>query len=245
MLFSGYIDMRQQPLKELPPALDFVTSRGEGLLTLEALLFARGTRREDLMSSLTGSVNILLEQGVLKKSNVLIKILDSLSLQRIVEKRPAHLSKDGIYFEKIGAHIDLEKGMARSKDVAMRSPVFNAAAAGEADLRTGSIKAEIGVQPLGTLDFLISSLPVAGYLLTGDQKALYVEYFKVNGPLSDPKVEHMALKSLGNGTVGFLSRLFLTPKRIYDSMAEAARDFDGNGYPVPDEHLDPRSDVGR
>ncbi|MCD6305130.1 MAG: AsmA-like C-terminal domain-containing protein, partial [Deltaproteobacteria bacterium] len=186
-----------------------------------------------------------LEQGIVKKSNILITVLDSLSLQRIVEKRPAHLSKKGIYFQKIGAHVDLEKGVARSKDVVMRSPVFNAAATGEMDLRTKTIKAEIGVQPLGTLDFLISNLPVAGYLLTGDQEALFVEYFKVNGPVSDPKVEHMSLKSLGNGTVGFLSRLFLAPKRIYDRMVEAARDFDGNGYPAPDEHLDPRNDVGR
>lgn len=244
-LFSWYIDMIQQPLQELPPAFDFITSRGEGLVTLEAFLFARGTRREELISSLTGSVNILLEQGIVKKSNILITVLDSLSLQRIVEKRPAHLSKKGIYFQKIGAHVDLEKGVARSKDVVMRSPVFNAAATGEMDLRTKIIKAEIGVQPLGTLDFLISNLPVAGYLLTGDQEALFVEYFKVNGPVSDPKVEHMSLKSLGNGTVGFLSRLFLAPKRIYDRMVEAARDFDGNGYPAPDEHLDPRNDVGR
>jgi hypothetical protein len=244
MLFSGYVDMTRQPLGELPPSLDFITSRGDGLLTMEALLFAKGSNRETLVSSLTGTVNVLVDQGVLKKSHIFIKILDFLSLQRMFEVRPADLSKEGIYFESIGAHIDLEKGLATSEDVVMRSPVFNAAATGKADLCTGRVNGEIGVQPFGTLDFLISSVPVAGYLLTGDQKSLYVEYFKVNGPLSDPDVQYIPLKSLGNGTAGFVSRLLLTPKRIYDSISDAARDFEGNGYPLPDGHLNPKNDMG-
>ncbi|MFO7600690.1 MAG: hypothetical protein R6X27_12905, partial [Candidatus Desulfacyla sp.] len=93
-------------------------------------------------------------------------------------------------------------------------------------------------------DFLVSKVPVAGYLLTGDQKSLYVEYFKVQGPFSDPDVRYIPLKSLGNGTFGVLTRLLLTPKRIYESISDAARDFEGDGYPLPDEHLDPKNDMG-
>jgi len=244
MLFSGYIDMTGQPLGELPRPLDFITSRADGSLTMEALLFAKGNNRENLLSSLTGSVNVLAEEGVLKKSHVFIKILDFLSLQRMFEGRPSHLPKGGIYFESIGAHIDLDKGLASTEGVTMRSPVFNAAAMGEANLCTATVNAEIGIQPLGTIDFLVSKIPVAGYLLTGDKKSLYVDYFKVDGPLSDPNVRYIPLKSLGNGTVGFLTRLILFPKRIYKSISDAARDFEGDGYPLPDEHLDPKKDMG-
>jgi hypothetical protein len=244
MLFSGYIDMTRQPLGELPPSLDFITSRADGLLTMEALLFARGSNKKALVSSLSGNMNVLLDQGVLKKSNIFIKILDFLSLQRIFETRPSHLSKEGIYFESIGAQFDLDKGIAKSEDITMRGPAFNAAALGEANLSTARVNAEIGIQPFGTIDFLISKVPVAGYLLTGDQKSIYVEYFKVDGPLSDPEVQYIPLKSLGSGTFGFVTRLLLTPKRIYKSFSDAARDFEGDGYPVPDEHLDPKKDMG-
>ncbi|MDQ1335989.1 MAG: AsmA 2 protein [Thermodesulfobacteriota bacterium] len=244
MLFSGYIDMTRQPLGELPPSLDFISSRAEGMLTLEALLFAKGGNRENLVSSLTGSVNVLLDQCVLKKSNVFIKILDFLSLQGMFEGRPPHLSKEGIYFESIGAQFDLHKGIAKTEDVTMRGPAFNAAAMGEANLSTARVNGEIGIQPLGTIDFLISKVPVAGYLLTGDKKSLYGEYFKIDGPLSDPDVRYMPLKSLGNGTVGFLTRLLLTPKRMYKSISDAARDFEGKGYPLPDEHLKTENDMG-
>ncbi len=244
MLFSGYIDITRQPLMELPPALEFIKSRAEGILTVEALLFAKGSNREDLISSLTGSVNVLVEQGVLKKSHVFIKILDFMSLQRMFEGRPSDLSKEGLYFESIGAHIDLDKGLAKAEDVTMRSPVFNAAAMGETNLCTARVNGEIGIQPLGLIDSLVSNVPIAGYLLTGDKKALYVDYFKVEGALSDPDVRYIPLKSLGNGTVGFLTRLLLSPTRIYKSISDAARDFEGKGYPIPDEHLKPQNDMG-
>jgi len=244
MLFSGYIDMTDQPLGQLPPSLDFITSRADGMLTMEALLFAKGNNREHLVSSLSGSVNVLAKQGVLKKSHIFIKILDFMSLQRVFEGRPSHLPKEGIYFETIAGHIDLNKGLAKTEDVTMHSPVFNAAVVGEANLCTARVNAEIGIQPLGTIDFLVSKIPVAGYLLTGDRKSLYVDYFKVDGPISDPNVGYIPLKSLGNGTVGFLTRLLFFPKKVYKSISDAARDFEGNGYPLPDEHLDPRKDMG-
>lgn len=236
--------MTRQPLGELPASLDFITSRADGLLTLEALLFAKGPSSESLLSSLTGNANVLVDQGVLKKSSVFIKILDFLSLQRIFEARPTHLSKEGIYFDSIGGQFDLEKGIAKTEDVVMRGPAFNAAAKGEADLSAARLNAEIGIQPLGTIDFLVSKVPVAGYLLTGDDKSLYSEYFKVDGPFSDPNVHYIPLKSLGSGTFGFVTRLLLTPKRIYKSFSDAARDFEGTGYPVPDEHLDRKRDMG-
>ncbi len=244
MLFSGYLDITKQPLGELPPALNFITSRTEGQLTLEALLFAKGTGKKNLLSNLSGSVNILLEQGVLKKSHVLFKILEFMSLQRMFEKRPSGLSKEGLYFESIGARVDLKNGLARGTDVSMRSPVFNAAAVGKANLNTATVDAEIGIQPLGTLDALVSSVPVAGYLLTGDRKALYVDYFKVDGSLSDPNVQYIPLKSLGNGTVGFLTRVLLSPQRVFKRISDAVEEFEGNGYPIPDEHLKPEKDMG-
>ena len=48
-------------------------------LTMETLLFARGNTKKELLKSLTGSTNILLEQGVVRRSNIFIKILDNLS----------------------------------------------------------------------------------------------------------------------------------------------------------------------
>ncbi len=243
MLFTSYLEMDRQPLEDLPTPLAFVKNRLEGKLTLEALLFARGNTKQELLSSLTGSANVLLEQGVVRKSNVFIKILDNMTLTRVFETRPENLSEDGLYFNRIGGHLDIHKGIAKADNLAMESPVFNAVAEGQADLRTGTIDAEIGVHPLTTADLLVSKIPLLGYLLSGDDNTVVAEYFQVDGKMSDPNVQYMAFKSMSNGTYSFFKRLFLSPQRLFQNISEAADDFERKGLPLPDKSLQPEYDM--
>ncbi len=242
-LFTSYLEMDRQPLEDLPTPLAFVKNRLEGKLTLEALLFARGNTKKELLSSLTGSANVILEQGVVRKSNVFIKILDNMSLTRAFETRPENLSKDGLYFNRIGGRFDIDKGIAKARNLTMESPVFNAVAEGRADLRTGMMDAEIGVHPLTTADLLVNQIPVLGYLLRGDDNTLVAEYFQVDGKMSDPNVEYMAFKSMSHGTYSFFKRLFLSPQRLFQNISEAASDFERKGLPLPDKSLQPEYDM--
>ena len=245
MLFTSYLEMDQQPLGDLPTPLAFVKNRLEGRLTMESLLFARGNTKKEMLSSLTGSVNVLLEQGVVRKSNVFIKILDNMSLTRAFETRPENLSKDGLYFNRIEGHLDIDKGIAKAGNLTMESPVFNAVAEGRADLRTGMMDAEIGVHPLTTADLLVNQIPVLGYLLRGDDNTLVAEYFQVDGKMSDPNVEYMAFKSMSHGTYSFFKRLFLSPQRLFQNISEAAGDFESKGLPLPDKSLQPEYDMAK
>ena len=242
-LFTGYLEMNRQPLEDLPSPLAFVKDRLEGTLTLESLLFAKGNTKEELLKSLTGSANVLLEKGVVRKSNVFIKILDSMSLTRVFEKRPEKLSKDGLYFSRIAGHMDIDNGVAKADNLTMESPVFNAVAEGQANLYTGVMDAEIGVHPLTTADLLVSKIPILGYLLSGDDNTIMAEYFKVNGKMSDPAVQYMAFKSMSNGTYSFFKRLFLSPQRLFQNISDAADDFDRRGLPLPDETFQPEHDM--
>ena len=243
MLFTSYLEMDRQPLEDLPTPLAFIKNRLEGTLTLEALLFAKGNTKKELLKSLTGSANILLEQGIVRKSNVFIKILDNMSLTRVFETRPENLSEDGLYFNRIEGHLDIHKGIAKVDNLAMESPVFNAVAEGQADLSSGTMDAEIGVHPLTTADLLISKIPVLGYLLSGDDNTMVAEYFQVDGKMSDPNVEYMAFKSMSNGTYSFFKRLFLSPQRLFQNISEAADDFERKGLPLPDKSLQPEYDM--
>ncbi|HKI48650.1 MAG TPA: AsmA-like C-terminal domain-containing protein, partial [Desulfobacteria bacterium] len=223
--------------------LAFVKNRLEGNLTLESLLFAKGNTKEELLKSLTGSANVLLEKGVVRKSNVFIKILDSMSLTRVFETRPEKLSKDGLYFSRIAGHLDIDKGVAKAENLTMESPVFNAVAEGEANLCTGVIDAEVGVHPLTTADLLVSKIPILGYLLSGDDNTVVAEYFKVDGKMSNPTVQYMAFKSMSNGTYSFFKRLFLSPQRLFQNISDAADDFDRRGLPLPSETFQPEHDM--
>ena len=243
ILFTSYLEMKKQPLEDLPSPLAFVKDRIEGSLTMESLLYAKGNTKKELLSSLTGSTNILLEKGVIRRSNIFIKVLDFMSLTGAFETRPAGLPKDGLYFSRISGHLDIDKGIAKVDNLAMESPVFNAVAEGETNLATGLMDAEIGIQPLTTADFLVSKIPIIGYLLKGDDDTLTAEYFKVDGKMSDPNVQYMAFKSMSNGTYSFFKRLLLSPQRLFQNISEAAGDFESKGLPLPYRSLQPEFDM--
>ena len=53
-----------------------------------------------------------------------------------------------------------------------------------------------------------------------------------------------ASDGLCNSTIGFVKRLFLSPKRLFKSISEAAEEFEGSGLPLPDEEFKPENDMG-
>ncbi|MFP4086631.1 MAG: AsmA-like C-terminal domain-containing protein [Desulfobacteraceae bacterium] len=242
---STYVNLTRIPIKRLPQVLTPVKEYMEGDLSLEALVYLQGSDAEAWLSSLTGGANILIEKGVIKRSNIFIKILDFLSIKGLFtrDKDEDGSSGKGLKFDKIEGPVDLENGIAQVEQMRLRGPVLNAAGRGKVDLFQKTVDGEVGVEPLGTLDLVISHLPIVGHLLTGDKKALYVDYFKVEGPLSDPDVQYIPFKGLGSGTVGFIKRLFLSPGRLYKNISDKKRDFERRGLPLPD-NLQPEKDMG-
>ena len=225
-LLSGYIKLTKQPLKELPQKFDGLTSRLEGLLTLEGFFFTRGKKKKDLISGLNGGLNILIEKGMFKKkSHVIFKILEFLSLKNLLKKRPETFSKGGFYFETIMAHIAIDNGVSGTDSLMMKSPIFNGIAKGKMDLAGLKVDAEVGIQPLGTVDFLISNIPIVGYILTGKEKSLLVYYFKVEGLFPTPDVRYVPLENLGKSTFGFIKRLLFTPGRIFKDILKITQEF--------------------
>ncbi|MFH1481825.1 MAG: AsmA-like C-terminal region-containing protein, partial [Pseudomonadota bacterium] len=220
-------------IEELLQTLGYKEDRLKGRLTMEAVLFMRGKNEKELISSLAGSGNILMKQGVIKRSHTLIKVLDLLNIGKIFKERPPDLSREGFYFESIGGHVSIEKGILDTQNVMMKSPIFNAVASGKIDLVRETMDSTLGVQPLQTLDTLISNIPILGYVLTGKEKTFLTYYFKVQGPIFDPAVEYVPFKNLGTGVAGVLKRLFLTPTRIFEKLTKLPEGFEEPDSPFP------------
>ncbi len=235
MVFSGHVEFKDQPMDALLKRLGLEPSY-EGSLTMEAQLYTEGNELKDLISNLDGGTNVLIEKGVIRKSNVFLKILEFLSVQNIFSKRPPDLSKEGLYFESLGGHGDIEKGVVRTENTQMKSPVLNAVAVGRTDLGQGLADFDLGVQPLGTMDAVVSKIPIMGHILTGDNKSLITYYFEVKGPILNPQVEHVPFKALGEGIAGVLVRLFLSPVRLFENVSEGIKKI-----PAPENLQSPAS----
>lgn len=222
MAFSARVEFKDQPMDVLLKRLG-IDPRYEGSLTMEAQLYTEGKELRDLISHLDGGTNVVINKGVVRQSNVFLTILDFLSLQNIFTKRPPDLSKEGLYFESLGGHGEIGQGVLRSENVQMKSPVLNAVGAGKLDLPQGLVDFDLGVQPLGTIDTVVSNIPVLGHILTGKNKSLLTYYFEVTGPVLNPQAVPVPFKSLGTGVGGVLQRLFLTPVKLFEDISNGVK----------------------
>jgi hypothetical protein len=223
-LFSIYVKLADQPAQEFLETLGVQEKYLEGRLALEAVLFTKGRDTKGLISGLTGSANVHVEKGKINKSNLIVKILDFLSLENVFQKRPPDLSKEGLYFETIKGHFAIDKGVLETNDLIMKSPVFNAAAKGRFDLNREWLDLDIGTQPLGTIDSVVSKFPTVTYILSGRKETVLVYYFEVRGPLPGYEVKYMPLKNLRKNVIGFFKRLLFAPGKILEEMSETTEE---------------------
>jgi uncharacterized protein YhdP len=86
---------------------------------------------------------------------------------------------------------------------------------GKVDLGKNQIDARIGIHPLVTIDTLLSKVPIAGYILTGKDKAFLSYVYEVTGELDDPKIEAIPMKGMGENFLGIIRRLLETPLRPF------------------------------
>jgi len=235
LLFSGDIHLTEQPIDELLESLGFEELDLKGSLTMEAQLTMTGMEKKDLIPSLAGHARILINEGLFKKSRVFIKVLNFLSLQNIYKKRPRELEGEGFYFENINADIIIDQGILESENFVMRSPVFNAVAYGKMDITQKKFDFVLGAQPHGTIDYLVSKIPILGYIITGDKRSILVYPFEVKGPVSNPEVKFVPFESLQKGLGGVLTRLLLTPKKILKDLNSATTSTEKKDLPGIDQ----------
>ena len=86
---------------------------------------------------------------------------------------------------------------------------------GKVDLGKNLIDARVGVHPLVTIDMILSSVPIAGYILTGKDKGFLSYFYAVKGNLGDPMIEVIPLKSIEEPSWGIIKRLLETPLRPF------------------------------
>ena len=87
---------------------------------------------------------------------------------------------------------------------------------GQIDLINKEIDVKLQVHPLGTVDKIVSRIPLAGWLLTGDNKAFLTAYFSVTGKLNDVTVNAMPLDTLSYQTIGLLQRTLGLPFKLVE-----------------------------
>jgi hypothetical protein len=183
-------------------------------------LRGEGEDFQRVKESLNGRLRFELESGVIERFNILAKIFSVLNVSQLFRGRLPDLATKGLPYHQILASIHIKDGVASTDDFVVDSDAMKITIFGNVDLGKNLIDARIGIHPLVTLDTVLSNVPIAGYILTGDNKAFLSYIYEVKGNLDDPKIEAIPIKSMGEGFFGIIKRLLETPLRPFQKAPQ-------------------------
>lgn len=176
----------------------------------------QGETGTNFLPSSSGEFNIEIHKGVLHQFPVLSKVLSLLNVSQLFALKLPDMDKEGMPFSKLAATLRLEKGVLSSEDFIIRSEAMNQAYSGTLDLVKNEIDLAVAIHPLGTVDKIVSRIPVAGWLLTGEKEAVLTAHFTVTGKTDKAEVSVQPLDTLTETTIGLLQRTLGLPFKLVE-----------------------------
>jgi len=189
-----------------------VTGRLSGNFHLE------GVAGEEFIPTAEGFFDVQIEEGRLQKLTGLAKILQVLNLYPLLTE---NVQGKGLPYETITFTSNLAKGQLATEDFLLQGTIMNLSLAGHYNIINNTVEFDMAAMPLRSVDSILSRIPIAGWLLTGDKKALVIAYFKMSGPAADPEVKSVPLDSVTTPVIGIFKRIFSFPVKIVTDPREA------------------------
>lgn len=178
-------------------------------------LRGEGENSQKMKESLNGSLRFEVEKGMIERWRILSTIFSILNVSQLFMGRLPDLKTKGLPYRNITATFHIKDGIASTDDFLVDSDAMRITLVGKVDLGKNTMDARIGVHPLVTIDTILSNVPIAGYILTGKDKAFVSYFYEAKGNLDDPKIEAVPFKIVEESTWGIIKRLLETPLRPF------------------------------
>ena len=191
-----------------------------GELSMEGELTAKGKTGADIKQTALGSVKFTIEDGSLRRFATLSKIFSLLNVSQLLKLQLPDMVSGGMPFNAITGSIAIRDGIVSSDDLFVDSDAMNISAVGKLDMVKEELDATIGVQPLQTVDRVVSRIPIVGWILTGKDRTLITAYFEAKGKVDDPKVSAIPVKSMAKGVFDIFKRVFELPGKLFTDTGE-------------------------
>jgi hypothetical protein len=177
-----------------------------------------GPADENFLAGAGGRMQLRITDGVLHKFSFLAKVFSLLNLSRIFTFHLPDMSREGMPFNDLRGTFDLDEGQLTTEDLAITSHAMNLSLVGRIDLLREQLDLVLGVKPFGTVDKIISKIPLAGWLLTGEEKALITAHFRIRGDSDDPEVKAIPISSVSGKVLGIFQRVLGLPGKVVEDV---------------------------
>ena len=173
-------------------------------------------------SSLNGNAQLIVSKGYFQKYAAASKVIGLLNLPSLLAGK-VDFSNRGMPFDCLSAQLHVKDGVAKIDRYVVDSPIMKMTAAGTYDIPNNRINVVLAASPLGSYHDFLTSIPVFGKLFVGESQELVTAFYEVKGPLEDPKVRALPIRSVTSGMGAFamlaldlMKNVFLLPKELLD-----------------------------
>lgn len=182
--------------------------------SLNGDFYLQGILGPDYLPSTYGSFDLTVKDGVLRRFHVLSKIFSLLNVAQLFSLQLPDMDTEGMPFNIISGSLLMDKGVLSSERLLLESEAMNQSYIGQIDLVARQADFTLAIQPLGTVDKILTRIPIAGWLLAGEEKALITTHFAVKGSLQKPDVVPLAATSISEKTLGLIRRTLGLPAKL-------------------------------
>ncbi|MEA3470691.1 MAG: AsmA-like C-terminal region-containing protein, partial [Thermodesulfobacteriota bacterium] len=165
-------------------------------------------------NSINGDLVFRAREGTIAKYYLISKMFKVLNVYKIVKKKKIDLLSEGFSYDRIKSSFEIRNGVMKFDDFHFASDSVQMSVVGEYSLRKREVDAVAGVQPLETLGRIVSSVPLLGWVMTGEDRKLLVVMFKIRGDIEDPAVVPQPVNTLSNSVRGIVLRSMKLPSEL-------------------------------
>jgi hypothetical protein len=164
--------------------------------------------------SINGTLTISARNGEIRKYELISQIFSLLNVYKIFQNRDIDFISNHFTYNHLTSTLDITDNVVSFDDFALESNSIQLSAVGKYSIKTKKIDANIGVQPLESVDRTVSKIPLVGWVLTGDKGKLIVVNMSLKGTMSAPKVRVEPIETLSNTVAASLLRSLKLPARL-------------------------------
>lgn len=191
-----------------------------GLMSVKGNLRGQGDSLDELKRTASGTLSLKIERGVLRRFSSLAKVFSLLNVSQLLTFQLPDMVREGMPFNQITTTVGLKDGILSTRDFFIESNAIHLSMVGKINIIKEDLDLLIGVQPLQTVDKVISRIPVVGWILTGGDGSLITTYFEAKGSWADPQVTAIPVKTIASGTLDIFRRVFELPVRLFTDTGE-------------------------
>ena len=223
---NEYIQLDFKPevtAEQLGPALDCLLGKDSqitGIVDLKAEVNASG-KPETLVRVLQGKVDIRAKDGRIYRFPLLSKILSFLNVTELLRGEMPDLNAEGLGYNSIIIQGDIRNGIFVLSEAVIEGTTMQLVGQGEIDLAKKRINLTVLVAPFKTVDYVVSKLPLVGYVLKGTLVSIPL---RITGTLDDPNIIILSPTAVGKGVLGIMTRTLLLPVKIIEPFIPRSKE---------------------